>query len=122
MNNMALSSIPALAAGDLARAAGLEASNSRDARKTAEAAKDFEAVLLNKIMEAMERTIPKSGLLDGGATEQIRSMFWMHLADELADNGGLGLWKDIQRQMQQRTGKYTGAEKLEAPSQVEQVL
>jgi len=61
------------------------------------AAKDFESVLLQKLMEAMSRTIPESGLVNSGTSKQIQSMFWSFLAEEVADNGGLGLWRDIQR-------------------------
>ena len=62
-----------------------------------EAAKDFESVLLNQLMQEMSRTIPDSGLTSSGASKQIQSMFWSFLAEEVADNGGLGLWRDIQK-------------------------
>lgn len=75
------------------------------------AAKDFESVLLNKVMEEMQRTVDKSDLLDSASTEQTQSMFWMFLSQDLAAKGGLGLWKDVYRQM---TGEP-------APATVEQV-
>lgn len=68
-----------------------------DADGMVEAARDFESVLLQKLMEAMSRTIPESGLVNSGTSKQIQSMFWSFLAEEVADNGGLGLWRDIQR-------------------------
>lgn len=61
------------------------------------AAKDFESVLLHKLMEEMARTIPESGLLKSGISKQIQGIFWLYLAQEVADGGGLGLWRDIQR-------------------------
>lgn len=61
------------------------------------AAKDFESVLLHKLMEEMSRTIPESGLVNSGISKQIQGIFWSFLAEEVADNGGLGLWRDIQR-------------------------
>jgi len=61
------------------------------------AAKDFESVLLNQLMQEMSRTIPDSGLTSSGVSKQIKSIFWSFLAEEVADNGGLGLWRDIQR-------------------------
>ncbi|MBT3199263.1 MAG: hypothetical protein HN350_05045 [Phycisphaerales bacterium] len=63
----------------------------------AQAAKDFESVLLNQLMQEMSRTIPDSGFDNSGATKQIQSMFWSFMAEEVADNGGLGLWRDIQK-------------------------
>ncbi|MBS3734230.1 MAG: hypothetical protein KGY99_04815 [Phycisphaerae bacterium] len=62
-----------------------------------QAAKDFESVLLGKLLDEMKRTIPDSGLLSGGITKQVQDIFWMYLARDLADSGGLGLWKDISR-------------------------
>jgi Rod binding domain-containing protein len=63
----------------------------------AQAARDFESVLLNQLMQEMSRTIPESGLVDSGTSKQIQSMFWSFLAEEVADNGGMGLWRDIQK-------------------------
>ena len=70
------------------------AGNARDMEK---AAKDFESVLLYKLMEEMARTVPESGLLKSGVSKQIQGIFWFYLAQEVADGGGLGLWRDIQR-------------------------
>ena len=64
------------------------------------AGKDFEAVLLYKLLEEMQRTVPESGLLDGGEFGgQIRSIFWQYLADDVAAKGGIGLWKELSRQL-----------------------
>ena len=80
-------------AGLLARSAG-----GRSPGAVEEAAKDFESVLLYKLLEEMKRTIPDSGLLGGGAAKQVQGMFWYYLAQEIADQGGLGLWKDVYRE------------------------
>lgn len=58
-------------------------------------AKDFESILIYKLLEEMKRTIPESGLLDDGVSQQIQDMFWYHLAEELADKGGFGIWKQL---------------------------
>ena len=47
----------------------------------------------------MERTIPKSGLLENGISEQVRGLFWYYLAQDMADKGGLGIWKQLYRHM-----------------------
>ncbi len=66
--------------------------------KNEQAAKDFEALLLHKMLQQMANTIPDSPLLDEGAGKQVRDMFWYYLAQDLADKGGLGLWKQIASQ------------------------
>ena len=78
----------------------------REAGRIEQTAKDFESVFLHKLLEEMQRSVPKSGLLDSGATEQVEGLFWHYMSQHLADNGGLGLWKDIRRQM---ADTYAGA-------------
>ena len=38
-------------------------------------------------------------------------MFWLYLARDVADKGGVGLWKDIYQQIKQREdiGEITGS-------------
>ena len=68
-----------------------------DVKKVEKLAKDFEGVLLNKLMDEMQKTIPDSGLLSSPATKQMKGMFWMFLSQSLADNGGIGLAKQLTR-------------------------
>jgi len=63
----------------------------------AQAAKDFESILIHQLMQEMSRTIDDSGLLSSGPSKQMQGIFWSFLAEEVADSGGLGLWKDIQQ-------------------------
>jgi Rod binding domain-containing protein len=63
-------------------------------------AKDFESVLTHKLLEEMSRTVGESGLLDSETTGQVQGLFWFYLAQEVSDKGGLGLWKDIARQIE----------------------
>lgn len=67
--------------------------------KAEKIAKDFESVLLHKLMEQMQRTVGDSGLLSSGISEQVKGIFWFYLAQEVADSGGIGLWKDIYQQI-----------------------
>ena len=62
-----------------------------------QAAKDFESVLIHKLLDEMKRTIPDSGLLSSGMGRQVQDLFWFHLAGELADGGGLGLYRQLQQ-------------------------
>ena len=58
-------------------------------------AKDFESVLLNKIMDEMKETIGDWGFEKDEASKQVQGIFWLYLARDIADKGGFGLWKDI---------------------------
>jgi len=58
-------------------------------------AKDFESVLLNKLLDEMKNTIGNWGFDKDGASSQVQGIFWLYLARDIANNGGIGLWKDI---------------------------
>jgi Rod binding domain-containing protein len=64
-----------------------------------QAARDFESVLLHRLLEEMRRTIPESGLLETAISDQVQGLFWFYLAQEIARQGGLGLWKDLAQQL-----------------------
>jgi Rod binding domain-containing protein len=63
--------------------------------KKKQIAKDFESVLLNKTLDQMKNTIGNWGFEKDGPFEQVQGIFWMYLARDMANNGGIGLWKDI---------------------------
>lgn len=63
---------------------------------TAKAAKGFESILIYRMLEEMKRTIPESGLLETGVSKQVQGIFWYYLAQEMADQGGMGLWRQLQ--------------------------
>jgi len=58
-------------------------------------AKDFESVFISKLLDEMKTTIGDWGDEKDGASKQIDGIFWSHLARDIADNGGFGMWKDI---------------------------
>jgi len=68
-------------------------------RAAVKAAKDFESVLLHRVLEEMRKTVPDSELLDSPASDQMMGMFYMYLAQDTAQKGGFGLWKQIYQQM-----------------------
>lgn len=74
--------------------------------------RDFESVLLTKLFEQVQASIEDSGFdeEDSGA-QQVRGMFWLYLAQDVADKGGFGLGKDIYQHIKQmeNTGGLTGA-------------
>jgi peptidoglycan hydrolase FlgJ len=67
--------------------------------KAVQVAKDFEGMLIQRLLEAMKGTIPGGGLLDSPQTQQMQDLFWMYLGQDMADKGGFGMWKDIYRQV-----------------------
>lgn len=64
-------------------------------QRKVESAKDFESLLVGKLVDSMKETIGSSGLLEDEGSEQIQAMFWMHMSGAISQQGGVGLWKDI---------------------------
>lgn len=58
-------------------------------------AKDFESLLLNNLLNEMKNTIGDWGFEKDGTTAQVQGIFWHYLARDVANNGGIGLWKQI---------------------------
>ncbi len=67
--------------------------------KKKQVAKDFESLLLNNLFDQMKNTIGEWGFDKDGASNQIDGIFWLYLARDMADKGGIGLWKDIYNSM-----------------------
>jgi Rod binding domain-containing protein len=81
--------------------------------KRKQIAKDFESVLINKMLDEMKNTIGSWGLEKDGPSEQIQGIFWMYLARDIGDNGGLGLWKDIYQFMTKADNSSTAGKSLD---------
>ncbi|MCH8192499.1 MAG: hypothetical protein IIA65_00605 [Planctomycetes bacterium] len=62
-------------------------------------AKAFESILLVRLMEQMKNSVGKWGLEEDPTSEQVQGIFWMHLAEEMGAQGGIGLWKNIYEYM-----------------------
>ena len=69
-----------------------------DDRKV-QVAKNFESLFIGKLLEEMKKTIGDWGFEKDGASKQIQGIFWLYLARDVADKGGLGLWKQIHQSM-----------------------
>jgi len=65
--------------------------------KKKQTAKDFESVLINKVLDEMKNTIGQWGFEKDGVSKQVQGIFWLYLARDIANSGGFGLWKDIYR-------------------------
>jgi len=78
----------------------LKTTGTSDAAKI-KATKDFESILIHRLLDQMSKTTrldePQSG-----TGQQIHGLFWLYLAKHLADNGGLGFWKDIYQSVNQQ--------------------
>lgn len=87
-------------------------------RKVA-SAKDFESLLVGKLVDSMKETIGSSGLLEDEGSEQVQAMFWMHLSSNITQQGGTGLWKDIYKSVygtapvEQRSTTFPGKSPLD---------
>jgi len=68
--------------------------NASDEKKR-QIARDFESVLLTRLMDQMKDTIGDWGFEKDGSSGQVQGIFWLYLAQDVANNGGMGLWKDI---------------------------
>jgi Rod binding domain-containing protein len=68
-----------------------------NASEKEKAAKQFESVFIQKMLDSMQKTVTDWDGDKTPASKQIQSMFTTYLARDMADKGGLGLWKDICR-------------------------
>ncbi len=68
--------------GDLTRLKGLS--------------KDYESFFMKQVVDAMRKTVPKDGYLNGGNAEEIyRSMMDEKLSEQMADKGGSGIAENL---------------------------
>jgi Rod binding domain-containing protein len=81
-------------------------------QKKEQVAKDFESILLSKLLDEMKNSIGDWGFEKSAASEQIQGIFWLYLARHLANNGGLGMWRDIYQTLThaEQTNKNDGVE------------
>lgn len=73
-------------------------------QKKQQIAKDFESVLLTRLFEQVQKTIGSLDTEEDGTAQQVQGLFWLYLARDAADKGGVGLWKDIYQHLQQMDG------------------
>ena len=72
----------------------------------------------NTWLEEMKNSIIDWGQEKDAAAKQTEGIFWLYLGQDIAKNGGLGLWKDI-HQFLFNTDKQTNTEqKILVDSQI----
>jgi peptidoglycan hydrolase FlgJ len=70
------------------------------------AAQDFEAVLLNMVIKAMWKTVPKSDLFEKNSASNIyEGLMHSSLSEEMASNGGMGIAKVLAQQLRREQKK-----------------
>jgi hypothetical protein len=78
---------------------GHESEIRRHDERKKELARDFESVLLARLFDEVKESIGQWNFEDDddGTSQQVHGLFWLYLAQDVADKGGLGLWQDIYR-------------------------
>ena len=64
-----------------------------------EALKQFEGVLLHRLIGAMRESVPDGGLFEDPSGKQMQDLFWFQMTEEMTRQGGLGMWKQLARQL-----------------------
>ena len=86
--------------GQLEQAARQTRGSGKDPSGLYEACQEFEAIFIKQMLNVMRKTVPKSGLLDGGAAEEIfEDMLYDEYAGSMARTAGLGLADTIYEQL-----------------------
>ncbi|MCX7898458.1 MAG: flagellar assembly peptidoglycan hydrolase FlgJ [Rhodocyclaceae bacterium] len=70
-----------------------------DSRALGEAARQFEAILIQTLLKSMRATVPQPGLLASDETRFYQELFDAQLAQTLAARGGLGLAAVIEKSL-----------------------
>ena len=80
--------------------------NTKSSHELQKAAQDFEAVLLNMVLKAMWKTVPKSNLFEKDSASSIyEGLMHSSLSEEMASNGGLGIAKVLAQQLRKEQKK-----------------
>lgn len=64
-------------------------------------AKEFESLIVNRLLDEMNASVGSLGLEEDGAAKQIKGIFNFFMAQHIGANGGFGLWKDIYNSLNQ---------------------
>lgn len=90
----------ALRQAEAGAAAARAAGSGEDEAQLLEAARAFESLFLQMLLQGMRRTVPEGGLFPKGfAVETYEGMYDQHLSEEMAKAGGIGLAKLIVEQL-----------------------
>lgn len=83
-----------------ARLSGAPGAGSPEESRLKAVCEDMEALFVYHMLSEMRKTVAKSGLIDGGRSEEIyTSLMDAELAREMAHSGGLGLSAVLEEQL-----------------------
>ncbi len=78
---------------------------SSDPTTLEEACRDFEALFIKQMLDSMRKTVPESGMMDGGMAEDVfEDMLYDEYSKLMARTADLGIAEMMQQQL---TKKYT---------------
>ncbi len=77
------------------------------------AAKNFESILIHKLVETMQDTVGQWGGQKDSAFAQINGIFSYYLSQAVSEQGGLGLWKDLTGSLEQTLNSESQPGKLD---------
>ena len=66
-----------------------------DSQSRVRLAKDFESILMTRLLDEMRNSIGNWDEDEDATSQQMQGIFWLHMAQHVGGNGGIGLWKDI---------------------------
>jgi flagellar protein FlgJ len=86
----------------------LTGAQTAELKKLREASQDFEAIFVKQMLDAMRKTIPKGGLINGGMAEDIfEDMLYDERSKVIAKTGSFGVADMIYNQYKGTiTGRY----------------
>ncbi len=71
-----------------------------DKQELKKACQQFESIFLNYMLKSMRATVPDGGLFEKGVTfDIVQSMHDVALAEEISQNGGIGLAQQLYEQL-----------------------
>lgn len=83
-----------------ARPSGAPGAGASEESRLKAVCEDMEALFVHHMLSEMRKTVAKSGLIDGGRSEEIyTSLMDAELAKEMAHSGGLGLSAVLEEQL-----------------------
>jgi Rod binding domain-containing protein len=103
-------SLPDLAANVAGTSAAAEKLNEDKREKLA---KDFESVFIYRLLMEMNNATGEWGMEEDQTSEQVQSLFSLCLSDHISKNGGVGLWKDIKKTLDEAADKDSGLKAME---------
>jgi flagellar protein FlgJ len=107
---MAIDHKTAITPMDFAGMANLrtEARSGDDSGSVTEAAQQFEALFVQMMLKSMRDAVPEGGLMSGSGMDMYQEIHDQQIALDISQQGGLGLARMIEAQLQGKTVDNTG--------------